>query len=147
MKETPLPKTISVDEELKILRRKAQETYHAPPPATSIVRKILLKKPYSLECFRALHEKENLLDEAIKSGNGDAILAIVLFLKQTLKKSHFNTILQTRPAAIKHYVNYMLLRFQVTDCCDCLTWVIRQKLENGMKSIQHDDISVSLLSF
>lgn len=121
LKETPLPKTISIEDELKILRRKTQETYHAPPPASSIVRKILLKKPYSLECFRALHEKENLLDAAIESGNGDAILAIVLFLKQTLRKSHFNSILQTRPVAVKHYINYLLLRFQVTECSDCLT--------------------------
>lgn len=68
-----------------------------------------------------MHEKENLLDEAIKGGNGDAILAIVLFLKQTLKKSHFNTILQARPTAVKHYINYLLLRFQVTECSDCLT--------------------------
>lgn len=121
MKEAPLPKAISTEDELKILRRKTQETYHAPPPVASTIRKILLKKPYSLECFRAMHEKENLLDEAIKSGNGDAVLAIVLFLKQSLKKSYFDSILQTRTVAVKHYINYLLLRFQVIECSDCLT--------------------------
>lgn len=62
LKQTPLPKKISMEEELKILRRRAQESY-AQPPIASVIRKVLLKKPYSLECFRTLHEKESLLNE------------------------------------------------------------------------------------
>lgn len=121
LKETPLPKTISIEDELKILRRKAQETYHAPPPPSTIITKMLMKKPYSLECFRALHEKEQLLDEAIASGNGDAVLAIVLFLLKTLKTKYFNGILQTRPVAVRHYVNHLLARGQIAECTDFLT--------------------------
>lgn len=121
LKETPLPKTISVEEELKILRRKAQETSYAPPSPTSIIRKMLLKKPYSLECFRALHEKECLLDEAIRSGNGDAILAVVLFLQRTLKKKNFHFIMQSRLEATKHFINYLLIRCQVADASEFLT--------------------------
>lgn len=121
LNETPLPKTISVDEELKILRRKAQETYHAAPPPSTVVHKMLLKKPFSIECFRSLSEKESLLDEAIRSGNGDAILTIVLFLVRTLKKKHFNAIMQTRPEAVKHYVNYLSLRYEIVECVDFLT--------------------------
>lgn len=123
MKETPLPKTIAIEDELKILRQKARETYHAPPPPSSIIERMLIKKPYSLECFRALHEKESLLDAAIKSGNGDAILAIVLFLLQTLKRKYFNLIIQTRPDAFKHYINYLQLRYQISECSDLLTCV------------------------
>lgn len=120
LKETPFPKTISIDEELKILRRRAQETY-APPPVSSIIRKMLLKKPYSLECFRAIHEKEILLNEAIRCGNGDAILAVVLFLQRTLKKKHFHTIMQSHPEAVKHFINFLMIRRQVSEATDFLT--------------------------
>lgn len=121
LKETPLPKTISAEEELKILRRRAQETCYAPPPVASVIRKILLGKPYSLECFRALHEKESLLNEAITCGNGDAILAVVLFLQRTLKKKHFHTIMQSHSEAVKHYINFLLIRCQVAEAADFLT--------------------------
>lgn len=119
LKETPMPKTISSEEELKILRRKAQENYAAPAPS-SVIKKMLIKKPYSLECFRALHDKESLLIEAIHCGDGDAILAVVLFLQKTLKKKHFNTIMQTYPDAVKHYINYLLIRCQVAEASDFL---------------------------
>lgn len=77
LKDTPLPKHISAEEELKILRRKTQEHFHAPP-AMAAVTQMLLKKPISLHCFRAIHEKEALLDEAISCGDGDAILRVGL---------------------------------------------------------------------
>lgn len=77
LKESPLPKTISPEEELKILRRKTQERHHAPPASVAITQ-LLLKKPFSLHCFRAIHEKEALLDEAIACGDGDAILTVNL---------------------------------------------------------------------
>lgn len=120
LKESPLPKNISVEDELKILRRKTQERYHAPPAAAAITQ-MLMKKPCSLHCFRGIHEKEALLDEAIVCGDGDAILTVLLFLQQTLKTSHFNRIIQCRPEAIRHYVNYMLQRFLVAECSDFLT--------------------------
>lgn len=121
LKETPLPKTISAEEELKILRRKAQETCYALPTSASIVRKMLLKKPYSLECFRALHEKESLLAEAVRSGNGDAILAVVLFMQKTLKKKHFHAIVQSHPQAIAQYISYLLIRCQILEAVECLS--------------------------
>lgn len=121
MKETPLPKTISPEDELKILRRRVQETCYAPPPVSTVIRKVLLKKPYSFECFRALHEKENLLNEAIRSGNGDAILAVVLFLQRTLKKRHFHAIMQSNAQAVKHFINFLLIRCQVAEATDFLT--------------------------
>lgn len=121
LKETPLPKSISAEDELKVLRRKAQETFNSPPPVSSVILKMLQKKPFSLECFRALNEKESLLDEAIRCGDGDAILSVMLFLSRTLKKKHFNAIMQTRPDAITQYINYLALRYQIVECCDLLT--------------------------
>lgn len=120
LKETPLPKTITPEEELKILRRRAQETFD-PPPVSKVIRKILLKKPYSLECFRTLQEKESLLIEAIRCGNGDAILAVVLFLQRTLKKKLFHTIMQSHPEAVKHFMNFLIIRSQIAEASDFLT--------------------------
>ena len=82
---------ISVEEELKILRRQSQERFHAPPPST-VVTKLLLKKPVSLECFRSLQEKEALLDEAISSGNGDAILIVGLASTRNRPQLTFHSI-------------------------------------------------------
>lgn len=103
------------------MRRRAQETCYAPPPVNSIIRKILLKKPYSLECFRALHEKESLLHEAIQSSNGDAILAVVLFLQRTLKKKYFHAIMRSQAEAVKHFINFLLIRCQVAEASEFLT--------------------------
>ncbi|KXJ73290.1 hypothetical protein RP20_CCG016163 [Aedes albopictus] len=124
--EMPLlsPKGISVEEEVKLLRKKLQE-FSFVPSAASIVAKLILGKCCSLEMFRSLQEKEALLDEAVACGNGNAILKVVLFLEKTLKKKLLYRLLQTRPEAVNHYVNYMALRLQVTECTDLLTYLGR----------------------
>lgn len=72
--ESIIPKGLSVEEEVKFLRRKINEiTYSAPRVA---ITKILLNKSCSLECFKSFSEKEQLLDEAILCGDGDAILQV-----------------------------------------------------------------------
>ncbi|XP_021706182.1 vacuolar protein sorting-associated protein 16B [Aedes aegypti] len=122
--ERAMPKGASVEEELKLLRKKLQELNFAPS-APCVVAKLILGKCCSLEMFRSLQEKEALLDEAVASGNGNAILKVVLFLEKTLKKKLLYRLLQTRPEAVSHYVNYMALRLQVTECTDLLTYLGR----------------------
>uniref|UniRef100_A0A1Q3F3J0 Putative vps16b n=1 Tax=Culex tarsalis TaxID=7177 RepID=A0A1Q3F3J0_CULTA len=122
--EVPLPKGISLEEEVKLLRRRLQECSYAPS-AASVVAKLVLGKSCSLEMFRSLGEKEELLDEAVASGSGNAILKVVLFLERTLKKKLFYRLLQTRPEAVSHYVNYMALRLKVTECTDLLVFLGR----------------------
>lgn len=75
MDETQLPKGTGAEDELKALRRRLRESTHAPP-VNILLSRILMKKPFSLECVRSLTAKEALLDEAIQSGNGDAILTV-----------------------------------------------------------------------
>lgn len=118
--EMPVPKGISLEEEVKLLRKKLVDFSYAPS-ASSVVAKLILGKPCSLEMFRSLQEKEALLDEAVACGNGNAMLKVVLFLENTLKKKLFHRLLQTRPEAVSHYVNYMALRLKVTECTDLLT--------------------------
>lgn len=77
MDETQLPKATGAEDELKALRKRLRECTHAPP-VSLLLNRILMKKPFSLECVRSLTAKENLLDAAIQSGNGDAILTVKL---------------------------------------------------------------------
>uniref|UniRef100_A0A182QZJ9 Vps16 C-terminal domain-containing protein n=1 Tax=Anopheles farauti TaxID=69004 RepID=A0A182QZJ9_9DIPT len=122
--EMTIPKGITLEEEVKLLRKKIQEFNYAPS-AESVVRKLILGKPCSLEMFRSMAEKEQLLDEAIASGSGNAILKVTLFLDRTLKKKLFYTLLQTRPEAVYHFVNYLSLRLKVTECTDLLVFLGR----------------------
>lgn len=120
MEDFPLPKKLSPDEEVRVLRRLLLDKSHAPLPSTTITR-ILLGKPCSFEHYKSLTDKEELLDESISSGNGDAILAVILFLVKTLKKAHLNRLLQVRPIAVKHYLNYLTMRLQISEATDLLT--------------------------
>lgn len=89
MDETQLPKCTGTEDELKVLRRRLRESTQAPS-VDILLNRMLMKKTFSLECVRSLTAKETLLDEAIRSGNGDAILTVKLiqesseesFLKQ-----------------------------------------------------------------
>ncbi|XP_058453840.1 vacuolar protein sorting-associated protein 16B [Malaya genurostris] len=122
--EKALPKGISLEEEVKLLRKKIQQLSYAPSIST-VLATVALGKPCTLEMFRSLREKEELLDEAIACGNGNAILKVVLFLERTLKKKLFYRLLQTRPEAVNHYVNYMAVRLRVTECTDLLVFLGR----------------------
>jgi len=51
-----------------------------PPPAKETVTKILLGHPYSLELYRSLKSKTELLDAAIAIGDGNAMLAVRLWI-------------------------------------------------------------------
>lgn len=122
--EFTIPKGISLEEEVKLLRKKIQEFDYAPP-TESVIRKLILGKPCSLEMFRAFSEKEQLLDQAVASGSGNAILKVTLFLDRTLKKKLFYSMLQTRPEAVYHYMTYLSLRLKVTECTDLLVFLGR----------------------
>uniref|UniRef100_A0A1B0DDE1 Vps16 C-terminal domain-containing protein n=1 Tax=Phlebotomus papatasi TaxID=29031 RepID=A0A1B0DDE1_PHLPP len=121
-----LPIKFTQDEELRFLRNKFQEERY-PPPASVIVSRLLIGRPVSLEVYRSLAQKTELLDEAIASGNGDAILRIVLFLSRSLKKKILYQLLQNRPEAVNHYINYLSTRLQVSECVDLWTILGKQQ--------------------
>ena len=123
--ETPLPKNITVEEEVKLLRSKLRDLQHSPS-ASREISMILVGKSQSLQFFKTFKEKEDLLIEAISSKNGDAVLKVVLFLERTLKKKMFYRLLQTHPESLGPYINYLLLRLKVTDYTDLLVMLGRQ---------------------
>lgn len=107
------------DEEVRILRRQVEDRW-VPPPAKDTITKILLGHPYSLELYRSLKSKTELLDAAIAIGDGNAMLAVVLFLVRTLKKSYVYQLLRTRPDAVAQYCRYLSTRLQVHELTDLL---------------------------
>lgn len=115
-----LPKNITIEDEVKVLRREHLERMQGAP-ANVTVTKMILGKHCSLENYKSIKDKEELLIEAISSKNGDAILHVILFLSKTLKKKLFYSILQSYPIALNYFVNYLKLKMQIAECMDLLT--------------------------
>ena len=119
-----IKKSTTLEEEVKILRRKLNEISYCPIPVT--ITKLLMGKPCSLEIYKSLKDKEDLLDEAISCGSGGTILQVVMFLKSTLKSTMFFNILKTRKEAINHYINYLNTTMKITESCELLIMLGRQ---------------------
>ncbi|KAL7289598.1 hypothetical protein TKK_0016455 [Trichogramma kaykai] len=98
---------------------KPDESYTIQPETT--LRKILIGESYSLESYKSYASKIALLDTAIKTGNGDAILGITLFIKNTLKKSLVQKLLTERSEALNAYIQYLSTRMCTNEICDLLT--------------------------
>jgi VPS33B-interacting protein in polarity and apical restriction len=121
----PIFPKASLEEEVKILRRKVNESQYCPASIT--ISKILLGKPCSLTIYKSLKEKHELLDEAISCGDGDAILQVVLFLKNTLKPSLFNQIIKSRPVSADHYVNHLTTTMKIGEASEILLMMGRNQ--------------------
>ncbi|XP_022192457.2 spermatogenesis-defective protein 39 homolog [Nilaparvata lugens] len=125
---------IPIEEEVKLIRRQIQNRWD-PIEEKSTVQRMVLGQPYSLELYRTLDRKRNLLNCAIDVGDGSAILAVTLFLMRTLKKSLFNNILANNPIAANHYIHYLSTRMQINDLTDTLTMLGRNK-DASMKQFE-----------
>lgn len=84
------------------------DRYRAPD-IKEAVRRLLKGDPVSLEWYRSKEEKLQLLDAAIDIVDGNVILTVVLFLKNTLMDSLFRDILLRRPQAADEYISYLKL--------------------------------------
>ncbi|XP_055843144.1 vacuolar protein sorting-associated protein 16B [Episyrphus balteatus] len=102
-----IPKGIAPDEELKLLRRKLQNMVHVPSLKVTAT-KLLHGKLCPLEVYKSLNDKEELLDEVLRNGDGNAVVGVILFLQRTLNKKQFYRILRNRPKASDHYINYLI---------------------------------------
>lgn len=70
--------------------------YNLTLPPDDTVNRIILAQPYSLESYRSLEDKLALLDTALGTMDGSAVLATVLHLKKSVKKSIFTTVSRKR---------------------------------------------------
>ncbi|XP_069685385.1 spermatogenesis-defective protein 39 homolog isoform X2 [Periplaneta americana] len=125
---------LTPEEEVRILRRQLESRW-VPPPVKETVTKILLGHPYSLELYRTLESKTQLLDAAISMGDGNAILAVILFLVRTLKKNLVHQLLRTRPEAVAQYCQYLSTRMQLHELTDLLE-MLGDSREASMKQFQ-----------
>ncbi|GAB1859549.1 Spermatogenesis-defective protein 39 homolog [Camponotus japonicus] len=98
------------------------------------LRKILLGRPYSLEQYKSFASKTTLLDAAILSGDGNAVLIIILFLTKTLKRSLVQRLLIERPEAVNIYIHYLFIRLQTNEITDILT-MLDHSLTAAMKNL------------
>eukprot|EP00117_Sycon_ciliatum_P010819 scpid46791/ scgid0632/ Spermatogenesis-defective protein 39 homolog; VPS33B-interacting protein in polarity and apical restriction len=92
-----------------------QARAHRPLPPPDLTRlgvkdtakRIVLGKPYVLECYRSITEKADLLKEVVAMHDGNAILTVILFLRQTLRENVFLAQLLSSEVAENHYVSYL----------------------------------------
>lgn len=71
------------------------------------IKKAFLGKPYVLSNFRSLAEKTELLNQAIRTYDGNVILSVILYLLKTLKHSIFLRVISGDNIALKHYEAYL----------------------------------------
>ncbi|XP_054758201.2 spermatogenesis-defective protein 39 homolog [Lytechinus pictus] len=76
-------------------------------PVADTVSRIITGERYSLEPYKSLKDKMTLLDAAIGFHDGNAIIAIVMFLKKTLSKTIFHQELSKRPEAVNQYISFL----------------------------------------
>ncbi|MBN3305045.1 SPE39 protein, partial [Amia calva] len=71
------------------------------------IRRMQRGKAYSLEKFRSLKDKLLLLDAAVGTHDGNAITAVLIFLKRSLSKEILFRELVSREIALRHYIHFL----------------------------------------
>lgn len=107
--------------ELSHARKQLEKIQHArfvPLHPKETVRCIFLGHQYSLEFYKTWLDKLALIDAAIELSDGNALLAVVLFLKQTLCRSKLAEALATRPQAVRQLAVYLEKRSLLKDLAD-----------------------------
>lgn len=87
------------------LKTKCAKAGKLTPSGT--VKNIVLGLNYTLEPHKGRKEKIELLEEAVKSHDGNAIITVVLFLRSTLKKSIFQKEILAFCDATNMYLSYL----------------------------------------
>ncbi|KAK2506751.1 hypothetical protein MC885_011212 [Smutsia gigantea] len=71
------------------------------------VRRLRKGKVCSLERFRSLQDKLQLLEEAVSTHDGNVITAVLIFLKRTLSKEILFRELELRQVALRHLIHFL----------------------------------------
>ncbi|XP_009426478.2 spermatogenesis-defective protein 39 homolog isoform X2 [Pan troglodytes] len=70
-------------------------------------RRLRKGKVCSLERFRSLQDKLQLLEEAVSMHDGNVITAVLIFLKRTLSKEILFRELEVRQVALRHLIHFL----------------------------------------
>lgn len=71
------------------------------------VQRLQQGKSVGMERFRSLQDKLLLLDFAVSGNDGNAITAVLIFLKRTLSKEVLFRELESRPTALRHFIHLL----------------------------------------
>jgi len=99
---------------------KLQQDRYKPDTPSQTIKSMVLGKPFSLDGFKSLQDKESLLDCALEWGDGDVILAVALMLKNTLKRSKFLSIMSARQEAADQLISHLIIRHELKEVVDLL---------------------------
>uniref|UniRef100_A0A3B5KPI6 Spermatogenesis-defective protein 39 homolog n=1 Tax=Xiphophorus couchianus TaxID=32473 RepID=A0A3B5KPI6_9TELE len=75
--------------------------------AEETVQRLQQGKGVTLEKFRSLQDKLLLLDLAVAAHDGNAITAVLIYLKRTLCKEVLFRELESRQTALRHFIHYL----------------------------------------
>ncbi len=81
---------------------------------------IFLGRRFSLELYKSLQDKTDLIDEAVRLQCGDAITTAVVFAHRTLSAPRFLEVVSTRPVALRHLAAHLEDRGKVAQLTDLL---------------------------
>nr|CAH7742309.1 unnamed protein product [Callosobruchus chinensis] len=87
-------------------------------PIEVTIQRLLKGQKSSLFDYRNLKDKISLLEAALNSKDGNIILMVVLFLKQTLKRNIFFLQLSKWKPAVKHYAYHLIISNQYQELAD-----------------------------
>ncbi|CAI9730812.1 spermatogenesis-defective protein 39 homolog isoform X1 [Octopus vulgaris] len=93
---------------LKHSLRTADREKWLKPPISETLKRIRDGEAHSgINMYRTREDKVEILNKATESHDGNIIITVVLFLRQTLKDSIFHDILKSHPIAANHYISHM----------------------------------------
>jgi len=113
-----------LEAEVDYLHKKIKEQHEAkwlPLSPDRLILRIIMGESYSLNPYKSKKQKLELLDTALKYHDGNAIIAMVLHMKNTLKTSIFNQEMMLRPDAMDHYLSSLNAHQEYSDLSDVLT--------------------------
>ena len=90
----------------------------------------------NLSLYKGKEEKLDLLDKALDSHNGNAIIMTVLHLNRTIKSSIFNYELSKRSLAADHYIFYLRQNQKIDLLIDTLSMLGRHE-ESAITAYSH----------
>ncbi|XP_053406050.1 spermatogenesis-defective protein 39 homolog isoform X2 [Mercenaria mercenaria] len=109
----------SQEQDIQYLKQKLQQAESAIGTAKlkveETIKRMITGQPYSLEQYRSKAEKLALLDKAIDTHDGNAIIAAIVFMKRTLKDALFNLELLRRPEAVDQYLAYLKAHYNMNE--------------------------------
>ncbi|KAI8784597.1 spermatogenesis-defective protein 39 [Biomphalaria glabrata] len=89
-------------------------------PVDETLQRIIRGEVYSLEMYKSLEDKLDLIDKAVRICDGNAITAAVLFFKQSVTSQIFNREILSRPVAANHYLSYLKSHFDTSEYINTL---------------------------